>query len=100
VINPDADKLSRRSVVAGAAASLICRPAIVRPASLMPVRQFILAVPVSTEKPWLGFVGMLRLHSMKQALEGGWNERDCQTFGGTSEAAARSYVAHMRAQGL
>jgi hypothetical protein len=44
----------------------------------MPIRQLILAVPVSTENPWLGFVGTLRLHSMKQALDrGSRNFRSC-----------------------
>lgn len=97
MISPDPDKLTRRRIVAGAAASLIYRPAIVRPASLMSIRQLVLLVPVSTEKPWLGFVGALQLHSMKQALERGWNERDYKVFGGMSEAAARSYTANMRA---
>ena len=87
--NSEAYETTRRSVVIGAAASLICRPAIVRPASLMPIRQMILTVPINTDKPWLGFVGTLRLHCMRQALERGWKERDSQTFGGTSEAAAR-----------
>jgi hypothetical protein len=53
------------------------------------------------EKPWLGFVGTLRLHWMRQALERGWDdERDRRTFGGMSEASVRSYVAHMKALGL
>jgi hypothetical protein len=98
--NSEAHETTRRSVVIGAAALLICRPAIVRAASLMAIRRMILAVPINTDKPWLGFVGTLRLHCMRQALERGWNGRNSETFGGTSEAVARCYVAHMSAQGL
>lgn len=93
MINPVAGQLTRRNIVAGVAASLICRPAIVRPESLMPIRQFILAVPLRAEIPWLGFIGSLRLHMMRQALERGWNESHCRTFGGISETEARWSVA-------
>jgi hypothetical protein len=96
VINLDADKLTRRSIVAGAAASLICSRAIVRPASPMPIRQVMLAIAVSIEKPCLGFVGMLRLHFVKQALKRGWTDREYKTFDETSEAAAGTYVATVR----
>ena len=57
-------------------------------------------VPINPEKPWLGFVGTWRLHFMRQALRRDWEGRDSQTFGGTSEAAARRYVVWMTAQGL
>jgi hypothetical protein len=99
--NSDGRELTRRSILVGAAASLICRPAIVRAASLMPIRQLIVStVPINPEKPWLGFIGTWRIHFMRQALRRGWEGRDSQTFGGTSEAAARRYVTWMTAQGL
>jgi hypothetical protein len=99
VPNSDDQELTRRSIFVGAAALLICRPAIVRAASLMPIRQMIVAI--NTEKPWLGFVGTLRLHCMRQALERSWDDaRDGQTFGGMSETSVRSCVLHMSAQGL
>ena len=100
---PDSDdrELTRRSIFVGAAASLVCRPAIVRAASLMPIRRLMVAtVPINPDASRLGFVGTLRLHFMRQALRRGWAEGDCQTFGGTSEAAARRYVAWKTAQGL
>jgi hypothetical protein len=94
--NSDAQELTRRSIFVGAAALLICRPAIVRAASLMPIRQMMVAI--NTEKPWLGFVGTLRLHW--QALERGWDDaREGQTFGGMSETSVRSCVLHISAQG-
>src|SRR6266850_937439 len=97
--NSEARELTRRSIFVGAAASLICRPAIVQAASLMPIRQWIAStVPINPKKPSLGFVGTWRLHFMRQALRRGWEGRDSQTFGGTSEAAARRYVMWMTAQ--
>src|SRR5207248_4911236 len=97
----DGRELTRRSIFVGTAASLICRPAIVRATSLMPIRQLIVTiVPINSEWPCLGFVGTWRLHFMRQALRRGWEGRDSQTFGGTSEAAARRYVVWRTAQGL
>ena len=93
---------TRRSILVGAAASLICAPAIVRAASLMPVRRVHIAKnPISPKKPiYLGFAGALRLHWMKQALKRGWNNRiDGPTFGGISERQARNYVAYVQSQG-
>jgi hypothetical protein len=99
--NSDGRKLTRRGIFGGAAASLICRPAIVRAASLMPIRQLIVSTaPINPEKSWLGFIGTWRLHFMRQALRRGWEGRDFQTFGEASEAAARRYVMWMTAQGL
>jgi hypothetical protein len=99
--NSDGRELTRRSIFVGATASLICRPAIVRAASLMPIRQPIIStVPINPEKPSLGFVGTCRLHFMRQALRRGWEGCDSEMFGGTSEAAARCYVMWMTAQGL
>lgn len=41
--HPDNQLITRRSIFMGAAASLICAPAIVRVMNLMPVRRIILA---------------------------------------------------------
>jgi hypothetical protein len=86
MLNSDGRELTRRNILVGATASLICRPAIVRAASLMPIRQLILStVSINPEKPSLG---SWRIHFMRQALRRGWEGRDFQTFGATSEAAA------------
>ena len=69
---PDSDdrELTRRSIFVGAAASLICRPAIVRAASLMQIRRLIVStVPINPEKPCLGFIGTWRLHFHEASLE-------------------------------
>ena len=95
-------RMTRRSIFIGAAASLICMPALVRAASLMPIRRVIVATnPINPKKPiYLGFAGALRLHWMKQALKRGWDNRhDGRTFGGISETEARNYVAYVRSQG-
>jgi hypothetical protein len=90
---------TRRSILVGAAASLISAPAIVRAASLMPVRQVLIAAnAISPKKPiYLGFAGTLAFHCMKKALERGWDEKiDGRTFGGISERQARNYVAYVK----
>jgi hypothetical protein len=51
-------QLTRRSIFIGAAASLICAPAIVRAASLMPIR----GVVFSPEMYHFGFVERLYVH--------------------------------------
>lgn len=89
-------QLTRRTILIGAAASLICAPSVVRAASLMPIRGVI----VPANQIYMGFVDRLRLHCMEQALRSGWNaERDGWTFGGISESHARACVGNARAQG-
>lgn len=91
--------ISRRGLLVDAGASLLCAPAIVRAASLMPVRRVIGVVAVH-EPIYMGFVDRLRLHWMDRALQRGWDvARDGRTFGGISEAAAKSAVATGRARG-
>jgi hypothetical protein len=92
-------RITRRSIIIGAAASLICAPAIVRVASLMPIRRvFVAANAITPKKPiYLGFAGALRLHWMKQALKRGWDDMiDGPTFGGISESQVRNYVAYVK----
>src|SRR5208337_946495 len=50
--------ISRRKLLIGAAASLLCAPAIVRVGSLMPVRGIVLP----TERCYFGFVDRLYVH--------------------------------------
>ena len=56
--------LTRRSII-GAAASLICMPAIVRVTNLMPVRR--LAFPYGPQ--YAGYVDRLFLHSIEGSLQ-------------------------------
>jgi hypothetical protein len=65
--------ITRRSIFIGAAASLICAPAIVRAANLMPVRS--LRGPIGPQ--YAGFCERLFYHSLDcglrvQAMRGNW----------------------------
>jgi hypothetical protein len=86
--------LTRRSLFLGAAASLLCAPAIVQATSLMPVRGLILPI----ERPQAGFCQRLFYYLL-----------DCQLRAGkvtlmhngsiVPEADARRRVAYARVQG-
>ena len=94
--------ITRRSMLIGAAASLICAPSIVRASSLMPIRRVIIeANAFGPKKPiCLGFAGSLALFWMKKALERGWDDKvDGPTFGGISETQARNHVAYVKYHG-
>jgi hypothetical protein len=56
--------ITRRSIFIGAAASLICAPAIVRAASLMPVRR----LPPPFGPQYAGFVDRLYFHALDGSL--------------------------------
>jgi hypothetical protein len=91
--------ITRRSIFIGAAVSLICAPAIVRTASLMPVRSLILPI-VPIVPMWAGFVERLRYDFLEKALRAGWDDRrHGPIVGGISESQARRSVAYARAQG-
>jgi hypothetical protein len=94
------DRLNtRRSIVIGAAASLICAPAIVRAGSLMPVRSLILPI-IPIVPMYAGFVERLRYDFLEKALRAGWDDRrHGPVVGGISESQARRSVAYARAQG-
>ena len=65
---PDNNQISpitRRSIIIGAAASLICAPAIVRVTNLMPVRR----LPFPYGPQYAGFVERLFLHSIESSLK-------------------------------
>jgi hypothetical protein len=85
----------RRRFVLSAAASLVCAPAIVRAASLMPVRALILPVV----RQWAGFVERILFASLAAGLEAG---RVTTTLNGSvvSEAEARRIVAYARTNGF
>jgi hypothetical protein len=94
--------ITRRSIFIGAAASLICAPAIVRTVSLMPVRGLILPIerPLPIGRPWAGFLERLRYDFLERALRAGWDDRlHAPIVGGISESQARRSVAYARTQG-
>ena len=66
-------RMGRRSILIGAAASLICASAIVRAASLMPVRSFILPTErqIYAGSPYAGFVERLFYQSLENSLKTG-----------------------------
>ena len=86
--------ITRRSIFIGAAASLICAPAIVRATSLMPVRR--LRGPIGPQ--YAGFCERLMYQSLESNLRAG---RMSTVVNGKiiPEAQARRMVAYARAQG-
>jgi hypothetical protein len=62
---PDRILITRRSIFIGAAASLLCAPAIVRIANLMPVRR----LPFPYGPQYAGYVDRLFLHSIESSLK-------------------------------
>jgi hypothetical protein len=95
--------LTRRGIFVGAAASLICAPAIVRATSLMQVRGWILPFvePAKQGPYYAGFVERLRYQYIAGALRRGWEEdqRRGSAVPGLSESDGRKAVAHAFAQG-
>lgn len=86
--------ITRRNVFMGAGALLLCAPAIVRAASLMPVRSLILP----TQRPWAGFCERVFYSALAGNLRDG---RMRTNLNGkiVPEAEARRLVAYARAQG-
>jgi hypothetical protein len=86
--------ITRRSIIRGAAASLICAPAIVRATSLMPVRR--LCLPVG--HLYAGYVERIYFHALDSDLRIG---RMSTHLNGkiVSMADARQTVACARAYG-
>ena len=87
-------QMTRRRIFLGAAASLVCAPAIVQATSLMPVRNLMLPI----ERPWAGFCERLFYHLLDCDLRAG---RMGTNLNGRiiPVADARRLVAHARAQG-
>jgi hypothetical protein len=86
--------ITRRGIFVGAAASLICAPAIVRATSLMPVRR----PPPPFGPQYAGFVERLMYQSLDSNLRTG---QMSTVLNGkiVSAADARRLVAHARAYG-
>jgi hypothetical protein len=97
-------RMTRRSILIGAAASLICTPAIVRAASLMPVRSLILPIKRSSRLSPLGeFYRRNFYHYLDFELRTGLpmtlTVGRYGEYGIVSVAEARRMVALARAQG-
>ena len=88
-------RITRRSVVIRAAASLICAPAIVRAASLMPVR----SLPLQFLSPLGEFYRRCFYHNLDFDLRTGRGMSTVENGKIISVADARRIVAHARAQG-
>ena len=88
------DLIARRSMIISAAASLLCAPAIVRAARLMPVRR--LRVRIAPQ--YAGFCERLMYQSLDRNLKAG---RMSTVLNGEviSKDDARRMVAYARAQG-
>jgi hypothetical protein len=65
IFTPDRTLITRRSIFIGAAASLLCAPAIVRAANLMPARR----LPFPYGPQYAGYVDRLFLHSIESSLQ-------------------------------
>jgi len=91
--------ITRRSIFIGAAASLICAPAIVRAASLMPVRSLILPIERSSLNPLGEFYRRCFYHNLDFDLRTGRGMSTVENGKIISVADARRMVAYARAQG-
>jgi hypothetical protein len=92
--------LTRRSVFIGAAASLICAPAIVRAVSLMPVRGLILPIKgLSRLSPLGEFYRRCFYHNLDFDLRTGRSMSTIANGKIISVAEASRMVAYARAQG-
>ena len=93
------DPMTRRGIVVGAAVSLICAPAIVRAASLMPVRGLLLPIERPLRlNPYCEHCRRLFYYSLARGVR---VARVSTTSNGkiVSLAEARRMVAYARAQG-
>ena len=92
--------ITRRSIFIGAAASLIYAPAIVRAASLMPVRGLILPIKRPSPLSPLGeFYRRCFYHSLESDLRAGRSMSTVIDGKIIFVAEARRMVAYARAQG-
>jgi hypothetical protein len=87
--------ITRRSIFIGAAACLICTPAIVRAASLMLVR----GLPLQVLNPLGEFYRRCFYHNLDFDLRTGRSMSVVENGKIISVADARRMVAHARAQG-
>jgi hypothetical protein len=96
--NDQSSVITRRSIFIGAAASLICAPAIVRVTNLMPVRR----LPFPFGPQYAGFVERLYLHALESRVKNMKADQTSFVFnGGTMDvASARRRVAFAQAHGV
>jgi hypothetical protein len=93
-------RMTRRSIFIGAAASLICAPAIVRAASLMPVRGLILPIKRSSRLDPLGeYYRRCFYHNLDFDLRTGRAMTTLNNDKIISVAEAHRMVAQARAEG-
>src|SRR5450830_1730451 len=88
-------RMTRRNILIGAAASLICAPAIVRAASLMPVR----GLPLQFLNPLGEFYRRCFYHNLDFYLRTVRSMSTVEIGKIISVADSRRMVAHARAQG-
>jgi hypothetical protein len=99
ILVPDQSLIARRSILLGAAASLICAPAIVQVTNLMPVHR----LPFPFGPQYAGFVERLFLHSLESSLQAGLRAgRTSIEVGGHTIPvdSARRHVAFAQAHGF
>jgi hypothetical protein len=94
LISVPESRITRRGILIGATATLICAPAIIRAASLMPVRQLVLP----PERMSAGLCQRLFYRSLKNDLKTA-KMTTCLNGEIVSLADARRVVAHARAKG-
>jgi hypothetical protein len=96
-------RMTRRSVIIGAAASLVCTPAIVRASSLMPVRGVplqILTPELKTPRTLGEWYQLFFYNNLENALKAGRAMTFVQIDGNAiSVAEGHRIVAAARAQG-
>jgi hypothetical protein len=88
-------QMTRRSIFIGAAATLICAPAIVRATSLMPVRR----LPLQLLSPLGQFYRLCFYHNLEGDLRAGRSMSMVMDGKIISVADARRMVAYARAHG-
>ncbi len=99
IVVPDRNLVTRRSIFIGAAASLLCAPAIVRAANLMPVRR----LPFPYGPQYAGFVERLylsRARKSREKPESGPNEYNFQSANQSVNEVLAGQVAYAQAHGF
>jgi hypothetical protein len=95
----DHQQVTRRGIIIGAVASLICAPAIVQAAILMPVR----CLPFPFGPQSAGFVERLYLHALERSLQASLRAgpTNMELCGRTIPVAnVRRHVAYAQAHGF
>jgi hypothetical protein len=99
ILISDHSLITRRSLFIGAAASLLCAPAIVRAANLMPVRR----LPFPFGPQYAGYLERLFLHALEGSLQAATRNgrASVELYGHTIPIdSARRRVASAQAHGF